>query len=72
MFTYRVLRSRPNTEKTGQVVYEDGQTLKVHRVIGWPVLGTVQASSERQALGIARERFGGRPVIESADAIHYL
>lgn len=72
MPTFRVLRSSPKTEKTGQVSYEDGQPIRWHRVTHWPVIGTIEARSEEDALSLARAKFGGRPVIEPAQDIHYV
>ena len=65
---YRVLRSHPLTERTGEVTYgSDGEPIKWHRVTSWPVLGTAKSYHE------ARAKFGGRPVLEPIeDEIHYI
>jgi hypothetical protein len=70
---YRALRTTPLTERNGQTSYEDGKTVRWHDVTHWPALGTIQAKSAEIALRMARETYGGRPVIEEIpEPIHYV
>jgi hypothetical protein len=55
---YRALRSSPLTRKTDEQVPGAEPGVRYHEVTRWPVLGIVQSYQE------ARERFGGRPVLE--------
>jgi hypothetical protein len=62
---YKVLSTRPKTERTGEVTTgPDGEPIKWHRVTSWPELGTAKDMEE------ARRKFGGRPVLEYIGKIH--
>jgi hypothetical protein len=56
---FRVLPPSPKTEKTSEVAYTaDGRPVYYHRITAWPAIGTAKDYAE------AREKFGGRPVLE--------
>jgi hypothetical protein len=55
---YRVLSTRPQTERSGEVTHSPEGEIKWHRVKAWPELGTAKDMQE------AREKFGGRPVLQ--------
>jgi hypothetical protein len=56
---YRVLTPSPQTTKTTEIAYiTEGKPTYFHRITGWRELGTAKDYAE------AREKFGGRPVLE--------
>jgi hypothetical protein len=62
---YRVLASRPKTIQTEEVAYiTEGKTVYFHKITSWPELGTANSYEE------AREKFGGRPVLEHIGNVH--
>ncbi len=65
---FKVLTPRPQTERTGEhsSYYEDGRQVAIHweRVKGWRVLGIADSYEQ------AREKFGGRPVLEWIGSTH--
>jgi hypothetical protein len=62
---YKVLSTRPKTEKTGETtIGSDGELIKWHRVVTWPELGTAKDMEE------ARRMFGGRPALQWIGEIH--
>lgn len=63
---YRVLRPSPLTRKTSEQVPGADPGVRYHEVTTWPVLGYATSYEE------AREKFGGRPVLEEVDDLHYV
>lgn len=60
LFMFRVLSPAPKTEKTGEFTQTPEGKIHWHRVTEWPHLGYAESMEE------AREKFGGRPVLEWA------
>lgn len=57
--TYRVLTSRPQTERTDLIAFTTPEgPIYFHRCKEWKTLGFAESYEE------AREKFGGRPVLE--------
>jgi hypothetical protein len=61
---FKVLATRPKTERSGEVTPSPEGEIKWHRVKDWPELGTAKDYEE------ARRKFGGRPVLEHIGNIH--
>lgn len=62
---YRVLSTRPETEKTGESFMQpNGEIGRWHRVVAWRELGTAKDMED------ARQKFGGRPVLEFIGQTH--
>lgn len=55
---YRVLATVPNMVKTGEVTQTHEGPMRWHRVTSWTHLGYADSYED------ARQRFGGRPVLE--------
>ncbi|HEX9116529.1 MAG TPA: hypothetical protein VGA61_10705 [Anaerolineae bacterium] len=47
--------------------------MKWNDIIAWPAHGAIEAKTAEIALRIARDRFGGRPVLEEIqEPVHYV
>jgi hypothetical protein len=70
---YQALRTSPVVAPSGQTGIEDGRPVKWNEVLAWPAHGNLRASNEHEAVRLAKERWGGSPVIaEIPEPVHYV